>query len=138
MLRTASIVPEGDDLTERRTSAREDIARKLAVEKEKWERSRERERRLAERRSRSRSPLGGWVCRTARGAGGAGRGGGRAGGAGLQHAKMSSHHSSSQDSARAVTSKSVVEVRRAAEQEKEKVRKEARARGRKGECEEGG
>ena len=49
MLRTASIVPEDDDLTERRTSAREDIARKLAVEKEKWERSRERERRLAER-----------------------------------------------------------------------------------------
>ena len=126
MLRTASIVPEDDDLTERRTSAREDIARKLAVEKEKWERSRERERRLAERRSRSRSPLGGWVCRTARGAGGAGRGGGRAGGGGLQRADMSSHYSSSQDSARAVTSESDVEVRRAAKQEKEKVRKEER------------
>ena len=47
MLRTAAIIPEDDDLTERRTSAREDIARRLAVEKEKWERSRKRERGLA-------------------------------------------------------------------------------------------
>ena len=39
MLRAASIVPEDDDLTEQCTPAREDIARKLAVEKEKWERS---------------------------------------------------------------------------------------------------
>ena len=116
MLRTASIIPEDDDLTERRTSAREVIACKLAVENENWERSHERERRLAERRSRSRSTLGGWACRTARGAGGAGRGGGRAGGAGLQRGDMSSRHSSSRDSARAVTSNSDVEVRRAPNQ----------------------
>ena len=124
MLRTASIIPEDDDLIECPTSAREDIACKLAVEKEKWERSRERERRLAERRSRSMSTLGCWACRTARGAGGAGRCGGRAGGAGIQLGDVSSHHSSSQDSARAFTSNSDVEVRRADEQEREKVRKE--------------
>ena len=48
MLRTASIIPEDDDLMEYSTSAREDIACKLAVEKDKWERSRDRERRLTE------------------------------------------------------------------------------------------
>ena len=49
MLRTASIIPEDDDVIQCSTSAREDTACKFAVEKEKWERSRVRERRLAER-----------------------------------------------------------------------------------------
>ena len=74
-------------------------------------------------RNRSRSPLYGWESRNARGTGGAGRGGGRTGGSGLQRGDMSSHHSSSKGGTGAVTSEKDLEVRRAVEQEREKVRK---------------
>ena len=81
-------------------------------------------------RSRSRSPLDGWLqqaTRRGRGAGaggvrGCGRGGGRAGGVGLQHANCNDYLSSGQEEG--ITSESDADTRKWNDSEQRKKKKE--------------